>query len=151
MAEELPSRTAEREIMAERTDAEALSRRDESMASVMRSRAMRNAALPGLAQVATDATKQETESAKAEADAKAKRSPVDYEGTAPGLADRTGTFATDIEKATAGGIGVEDSNVTGETTATNLVHTETTAASTATEQEGETAAQRKARLKAGAG
>ena len=128
MAEDLPSRTAERELISERMDAEAESRRDESAAAVMRSHALRlHAISPGLAALATEATERETKSAKRLADVNAKTLAPDLEGTSLPLADRTGTFASDIFKATAGGVGVEDSNTSGETTATNLVHTETTA------------------------
>lgn len=157
MAEDLPSRTVEREIINEQIDAEAASRRAESEASVMRSRAMRHHAVTGLSQIATDAAQRETDAAKAAQDAAGKQVPVDPEGTMPSLSDRTGTFATDLGLVTAGGVGIDDSNRSGETNAANLVHPEGTADATqggtvgGAEIEGETAAQRKARLKAGAG
>lgn len=84
---------------------EALARRDESRAQILRSKAQGNSAYEGLANEAE-------KDAKRSSDAAAGIEPVqpDPEGTAQLLADSEGNFAANAEVAAAGGIGIKASN-----------------------------------------
>lgn len=85
--------------------AEALARRDESRAQILRGKANTNSAYEGLAKAAE---KDATASARA-AEGLPEAKP-DPEGTAQLLADSEGNFAPNADVAAAGGIGIKASN-----------------------------------------
>ena len=93
--------------------AEAIARRDESKAQILRSKAQAgsngvDAMAKAFAKLATEAAAESKKSAEAAANIE----PVkpDPEGTARTLADNQGNFAANAEVAAVGGIGIEGSN-----------------------------------------
>ncbi len=85
--------------------AEALARRDESRAQILRSKANVN---PAYGDLAEKAEKEASASARA-ADGRPEERP-DPEGTAKLLADSEGNFAANADVAAVGGIGIKASN-----------------------------------------
>ncbi|HEV7253871.1 MAG TPA: hypothetical protein VGN97_12365 [Mesorhizobium sp.] len=106
-------RNAERLLLEEQATAEAISRRDESMANIMRGRQLRSPYGPDArAEAAEQAAQAETESAERLDELNAVRLPIDPEGQAAPLADRSGNFAINSEVAGTGGVGIDSSNST---------------------------------------
>lgn len=97
-------------------DAEAISRRDESRANILRGRAMRDPRGEGAFRSAvSEAVKQEMASTKEAEKAGEGTARADLSGTAPTLSDSEGNFAPNPEVANTGGTGVEASNTNAET------------------------------------
>jgi hypothetical protein len=94
--------------------AEAIARRDESRAQILRARANRNGgtAADRMADAFDRLAKQAEQQSKASSTALADIEPIkpDPEGTARQLADSKGNFAANAEVASVGGIGIEASN-----------------------------------------
>lgn len=94
--------------------AEAIARRDESRAQILRARANRSGgnAMDRLANVFDKMAEQAEKQLKASSDALADLEPImpDPEGTARQLADSAGNFAANAEVASVGGIGIDASN-----------------------------------------
>lgn len=94
--------------------AEAIARRDESRAQILRARANRNGgtAADRMADAFDRLAKQAEQQSKASSTALSELEPIkpDPEGTARQLADSKGNFAANAEVASVGGIGVEASN-----------------------------------------
>lgn len=94
--------------------AEAIARRDESRAQILRARANRNSgtAADRMADAFDRLAKQAEKAAKTSSTALSELEPAkpDPEGTARQLADSKGNFAANAEVASVGGIGVEASN-----------------------------------------
>lgn len=97
-----------REQQMDVREAEALSRRDESVANVLRGNI--NEDEKATQQAAKEAAKEARKSAKELEKAQNADVAVDPEGTAARLADSEGNIATDVETATQGGTGVDASN-----------------------------------------
>lgn len=85
--------------------AEALARRDESRAQILRSKAQSNPAYAQLADKAAVEAKGSATSADNTGEVE-----KDLSGTAPALSDSAGNFAANPEVAATGGIGIEASN-----------------------------------------
>lgn len=94
--------------------AEAIARRDESRAQILRARANRSGgnAMDRLANVFDKMAEQAEKQLKASSDALADLEPAktDPEGTARQLADSAGNFAANADVASVGGIGIDASN-----------------------------------------
>ena len=85
--------------------AEALARRDESRAQILRGKADANPAYEELAKAAEKDARASAQAADGVVEA-----PIDPEGTAQQLADSEGNFAANAEVAGTGGIGIKASN-----------------------------------------
>jgi hypothetical protein len=93
--------------------AEAIARRDESRAQILRSKANAGGAgIDAMAKAFAKLADQAAAEAKKSAEAEANIEPVklDPEGTARSLADSQGNFAANAEVAAVGGIGIDGSN-----------------------------------------
>ena len=102
------NRLAREDHMTELHTADAISRRDESRANVLRGRANRMG--DQFKKPSEAASKEAMASAKAADQLRSSEPAIDPEGTAPGLSDRSGNYAANAEVAAAGGIGVDSSN-----------------------------------------
>ncbi len=105
---ETVGRLAREEHQSELHTRDAISRRDESRANVLRGRANRMG--DQFQKPSKEASDEALASAKAAEELRGSVPPIDPEGTSPGLSDRSGNFAANAEVAAAGGIGVDSSN-----------------------------------------
>jgi hypothetical protein len=106
----LPPRDAAQNRITELAQLDSAARVAESRSLVFQSRAHANPNDPDAQRLADEAAAEATEASAKLRELQDNPLAVDPEGTAPGLADRLGNFAANVEVANAGGIGVEGSN-----------------------------------------